>query len=169
MIKKSFCGILAGTVLFSSFAFTAASVKAEINLVKGNLASIYDSDNTWSEIDELKSMGLTQNEIDLVLNELPSSGIYLIDGIAYNEQGEILEVNEKGKLSWATKILRSAWDSLPGWVQGALGVTGFEKLLDFIDHFTGTIEDAVYEGCRTLGMNHTTANAVTKILLFIVL
>lgn len=121
-------------------------------------------------VEELKSVGLTQEEMDLVLSGTSaSSGIYLISGIAYDENGNILKVYERGKLSWAVKAIKKAWNKLPQWVQGALGVTGFTKLLDFIDHFTGTIEDAVYEGCKTLGMSNSMAKAVTKVILFIAL
>lgn len=173
MIKKSVCGVLAGTILFSSLVLTQNSVKADTINVKSesDLLNAYESDinNLKVNVDELIAIGLTQEEIDIVLSDSSASGIYLLNGVTYNKNGDILEVQERGKLSWAVKLLRAAWDKLPGWAQGALGLTGFEKLLDFVDHFTGTIEDAVYEGCKSLGMSDSVANAVTKILLFVAL
>ncbi|MDT2257254.1 hypothetical protein P7H25_19215 [Paenibacillus larvae] len=43
-------------------------------------------------------------------------------------------------------------------------MAGFAKLLDFIDHYTGAVEDAVYEGLIALGVNKTVAWWIMKIL-----
>ena len=75
------------------------------------------------------------------------------------------------KLLIVSSLLFFAFEvnKLPGWAQGALGITGFAKLLDFVDHFTETVEEAVDEGCKMLGMNDTIASTVTKVLLFLAL
>lgn len=169
MMKKSLCGILAGTVLLSSVAMTPTFAEAATTEEKSKTINENGYLNATINVDELKSMGLTQEEIDFVLSETSESGIYLINGVAYDENGNMLLLKERGKLSWAVKAIKASWNKLPEWVQGALGVTGFQKLLDFIDHFTGTIEDAVYEGCKTLGMSSSVAKAVSKVILFIAL
>ncbi|MGE7949178.1 hypothetical protein [Lysinibacillus sp. NPDC093688] len=107
MIKKSFHGILAGTVLFSSLALTPDLAKASEQSAQTNekdqLINKNDFLNVTVNVDELKAVGLTQEEMDLVLSSTPASGIYLISGVAYDENGNILEVRERGKLSWAVK------------------------------------------------------------------
>ncbi|MCY9509915.1 hypothetical protein M5W68_01235 [Paenibacillus larvae] len=77
---------------------------------------------------------------------------------------------KRGKLSWAVKALKKAWDMIPSKVKVAVGgVAGFAKLLDFIDHYTGAVEDAVYEGLIALGVNKTVAWWIMKILTSIAL
>lgn len=120
-------------------------------------------------INELEKLNLSDAEIQALLS-IESTGIYLVDGVAYDKDGNKLVVKERGKLSWATKILRAGWDKLPKGTKDAIGgIAGFEALLNFIDHYTGAIEDAVYEGCLMLGMGETAAWWVTKTLTLLVL
>ena len=125
-------------------------------------------------IEELKQLGLSENEIK-ELFEIKSTGIILYHGEAYDSNGNLITDGENGeyrtlgKLSWAVKAIKAAWDKLPKKVKVLLGIEGFAKLLDFIDHFTGAVEDAVYQGLLYLGFNKTVAWWITKIITAIAL
>jgi len=45
---------------------------------------------------------------------------------------------------------------------------GLETLLSFIENATGTIQDAVYQACRDVGMSHSVANIVTAAIMTLV-
>lgn len=120
------------------------------------------------DIGELKLLGVMQEDLSIILMPTPLSGIYLIDGVAYKD-GKIIPVYERGKLSWAVKAIRAVADKLSDWVKGALGVKGLDVVLKFVDHFTGTVEDAVFLGCKELGMSDSVAWAVTKVITFLAL
>lgn len=79
------------------------------------------------------------------------------------------ECEVKGKLSWAVKALKAAWDLIPDSVKVALGGTaGFATLLSVIDNFTGAVEDAVYAGALAVTGNETVATWwITKALMLL--
>lgn len=109
------------------------------------------------------------NHRELTTN-VKSSGIYLINGVPYDKFGNPLDSNNgiqmKGKLSWAAKALKKAWNKIPLKYKKMMGgYAGFAKVLDYIDHFTGAVEDACYRGCKSIGLPDWAAWAVTKILL----
>jgi len=122
--------------------------------------------------EELKQLGLSDIEIKQLF-EMKSTGITLYYGEAYNSNGDLITDGEhrvkRGKLSWAVKAIKKAWDKLPTKVKVLLGIEGFAKLLDFIDHFTGAVEDAIYEGLIALGFNKTVAWWIMKIITSIAL
>lgn len=123
--------------------------------------------------EELKQLGLSDIEIKQLF-EMKSTGITLYYGEAYNSNGDLITDGQhrvkRGKLSWAVKALKKAWDMIPSKVKVAVGgAAGFAKLLDFIDHYTGAVEDAVYEGLIALGVNKTVAWWIMKILTSIAL
>ena len=165
-----------GSIGVSTSVFADAINKKEYNnnsAIKTETVSKVDSISP--DINELKELGVTDSEIEKLLST-KSSGIYLIDGVAYDRNGNLIgqsdpnAITTQGKFSAAIKLLKAGWDKLPKGVQDAIGgTTGFAALLNFIDHFTGTIEDAIYEGCLTLGMSETVAWWVTKTLTFLVL
>ncbi|MDO3660354.1 hypothetical protein [Bacillus sp. C28GYM-DRY-1] len=72
----------------------------------------------------------------------------------------------QGKLSWAVKALKAAWDNIPTKVKAALGGTaGFATLLNVIDNYTGAIEDACYQGALVVTGNPTAAWWISKTLM----
>ncbi|WP_438421964.1 hypothetical protein [Bacillus siamensis] len=76
------------------------------------------------------------------------------------------EFTAQGKLSWAVKALRAAWDAIPTKVKAAMGgIGGFEIILNTIDNFTGAVEDACYAGALKVTGNPTAAWWITKTLM----
>ncbi|TKH46448.1 hypothetical protein C1I60_02360 [Paenibacillus terrae] len=157
------------------FAENTPQNEKTISVDRKGYTPIVDRIENIPSISELKELGLSDDEIQRLLS-IKSSGIYLIDGAAYDRNGNSLEKNgsgaisTQGKLSWAVKLLRAAWDKLPTGVQNAIGGTaGFATLLSIIDTYTGAVEDAVLEGCKALGMSDTVAWWVTKTLMAFVL
>ncbi|OAB30219.1 hypothetical protein PMSD_20765 [Paenibacillus macquariensis subsp. defensor] len=87
-----------------------------------------------------------------------STGIYLTNGVAFDKDGNQLMIRERGKLTWAVKAIRAAWDKVTTAVKTAIGGTaGLETILGVVDNFTGAVEDAMLAGCKVLGMNDTVA------------
>lgn len=176
-MKKIIINSLVATLLFS---FVAPSV--------GVLASETETENTYSitnkssnnitpmskkntSLKTATELGITSDQINNILNG-ESPYITLKDGIAYDKNNNIIPdyhqggVQTYGKLSWAVKALRKAWSSLPLKAQVAIGgTTGFSTLLDVVETFTGKVEDAVYAGCKTLGMSDNVAWWITKLLM----
>ncbi|WP_068503267.1 hypothetical protein [Paenibacillus kribbensis] len=157
------------------FAETTPKNEEALSVDRNGYTPYVDRIENIPSIDELKELGLSDDEIQRLLSIKPS-GIYLINGAAYDRNGNSLEKNNsgaistQGKLSWAVKLLRAAWDKLPKGVQNAIGGTaGFSTLLSIIDTYTGAVEDAVLEGCKALGMSDTVAWWVTKTLMAFVL
>lgn len=104
-------------------------------------------------------------------SDIKLSGIYLINGVPYDKEGNPIKDGEttiqaRGKVSWAVKILKTAWNNIPTKYKTMMGgYAGFAKVLDYIDHFTGAVEDACYRGCKSIGLSNNVAWAVTKILM----
>ncbi|MBU3130003.1 hypothetical protein LGL55_18860 [Clostridium tagluense] len=74
--------------------------------------------------------------------------------------------NSRGKLSWAVKALRVAWDKIPTKVKTAIGgYVGFEKMMDVIENYTGAIEDGIYKGVLEVTGNSTAAWWISKTLM----
>lgn len=90
------------------------------------------------------------------------------NGIAFDKDGNILSEDsmQRGKLSWAVKALRAAWNKIPANIKAAMGgLAVFETILNVIDNFTGAVEDGVYAGCKAVGMSDSVAWWVTKALM----
>lgn len=71
------------------------------------------------------------------------------------------------EITWAVKIIRAGYDKLPPSVVHCRYM-GLETLLSFIENATGTIQDAVYQACRDVGMSHSVANIVTAAIMTLV-
>ncbi|MGY3778466.1 hypothetical protein [Isobaculum melis] len=112
-----------------------------------------------------EELGLTDSQILQILSG-QESGITLDQGRAFDKDGNELFVAQRGKFSWAVRAIKAAWNKLPSGVKKAIGgAAGLSTLLNVIDNFTGKVEDAVYAGCKALGMNGTVAWWVTKALM----
>lgn len=141
-------------------------ISANTTYTMNNVSSIND---TYSMLpDNLHKLGSDSEIIKYALTK-PSTGITLIDGIAYDKHGNLLASEHdqltRGKLSWATKALRAAYSKMPKSIKGFIArYTSFEGLLTFIDHFTGTVENAIYQACKRVGMPDWMAWTVTKTL-----
>lgn len=68
-------------------------------------------------------------------------------------------------LSGVAKSVLRIWNKLPASVRKAIGkYTSLNGFLAAINHFTGTEEHVIYNACRYVGMDHKTAQTVTKII-----
>jgi hypothetical protein len=132
--------------------------------------------------DQIKQETIKQKDVkiptptgnEVLASDLKLSQIILIKGVAYDLQGNIVvenygESRQKGKLSWAVKAIRAAYGKLPANVKGYIAkYAGLEAILGYIDHFTGAVEDAIYQACKYVGMPDWMAWAVSKALTLLI-
>lgn len=154
---------LALSIGFIALAPTSAVFAAEKDVNRSTISYSNFIPNNFDR-NELHNLGISDLEIDKLINA-SATGITLKNGVAYDANGNILEVRERGKLSVAVKAIKGVWDKLPTKVKVAIGgATGFEKLLGYIDHFTGSVEDAVYNGLLYIGCSPSVAWWAMKII-----
>ncbi|WP_167630393.1 hypothetical protein [Listeria valentina] len=166
LIKTTLLTSIMGLILSVVFP-SILSVRAAIQEDQVTAAPEKGSGAYVPTKEELKNLGLSEAEI-AELMKVQDTGITLKNGVAYDEDGKKLTLKERGKLSWAVKILRKAWNKIPKKVKNAMGgVAGFEAILSFIDHFTGKVSDAIYLGCRKIGLSKAVSWWVMKILTLI--
>lgn len=116
----------------------------------------------------LQAQGSTTTDLDEVANYFGFSEQEKQDFVKLIKEEESPKYEVKGKLSWAVKALKAAWDLIPDSVKVALGGTaGFATLLSVIDNFTGAVEDAVYAGALAVTGNETVAWWITKALMLL--
>lgn len=98
-------------------------------------------------------------------NNYSGSDITLIDGQALPDIPSL----ERGKLTWAVKAIRKVYNKLPSKVKTVIAsYTGLTGFLNLIEHYTGTLENGIYNACIKVGMPKSTANFVKKtVMLFI--
>ena len=158
---------LALSIGFTALAPTSSAFAAEKNV---NILAISNSKFVPNNFDRnvLYNLGISNLEISKLLNT-STTGITLENGVAYDTNGNILTVKERGKLSWAAKALRGAWNKVPSNVKAAMGgLAGFEVILGVIDRFTGTIEAACYQGALKVTGNETAAWWISKTLCLLI-
>lgn len=150
--------------LAPSYSVFASEKENTVNTTNNtNMVSFINDFNL--DKNELYDLGVSDSEINALINTSSVSGITLKNGVAYDSNGNIILSKERGKLSWAVKAIRAVWDKIPTKVKVAIGGTaGFEKLLGYIDHFTGSVEDAVYNGLIYIGCSKTVAWWAMKII-----
>lgn len=74
----------------------------------------------------------------------------------------------RGKLSWAAKAIVKLWDELPGPVKERLGrQAALYTIAQYVEHFTGALEDAVYGGVLKVVGNDTAAWWITKAIMLL--
>ncbi|CAN2923755.1 MULTISPECIES: hypothetical protein [Streptococcus] len=77
---------------------------------------------------------------------------------------------QRGKWSAAVKAIRKGYSKVPPKVKGYINkFIGLEAILGTIDHFTGWIEDGIYQACKNAGMPDWMAWTVAKALTLIAL
>lgn len=106
-IFKVSSAVLALSIGFTALAPTSAAFAAEKNV---NISDISNSNFVPNNFDrnELYKLGISDAEIDKLINT-SATGITLKNGVAYDANGNIFKIKERGKLSWASKALRAAW------------------------------------------------------------
>ncbi|MEK4768969.1 hypothetical protein MHH42_32320 [Bacillus sp. FSL L8-0099] len=74
----------------------------------------------------------------------------------------------RGKLSWAAKAITKLWDELPGPVKDRLGrQAALYTIAQYVEHYTGALEDAVYGGVLKVVGNETAAWWITQSLMLL--
>lgn len=126
------------------------------------------------DTESAKELGISDQLINKIVvnNHNGQDGqIYLVDGVPYDKNGDYITSGTatRGKLSWAVKAIRQVWDKLPKKIKTTIGgYAGLEGILSVVEHYTGALEDAIYEGAKNIGLNDTAAWWVSKtIMLFI--
>lgn len=155
--------VLALSIGFTALAPTSSAFAAEKDV---NISAISNSNFISNNFDrnELYNLGISDSEIDNLINT-SITGITLKNGVTYDANGNPLQVMERGKLSWAVKAIQGIYNKIPTKVKVAIGGTaGFGKLLGYINHFTGSVEDAVYNGLIYIGCSPSVAWWAMKII-----
>ncbi|KXY10988.1 hypothetical protein AT267_00895 [Bacillus cereus] len=160
LVHSSVALAMGATFILPSISASAAE-KAETQVTLGQQQPKAGFQSYTPTRAELQGLGLSDTEITQLLNT-PSSGIMLYQGkvIKNGQHGQV-----QGKLGWAVKALKAAYNKVPASVKKSIGgVAAFEKLLGYIDHYTGAVEDAIYDGLIYIGVNKTAAWWITKTL-----
>lgn len=157
MIATTLGGSLS-TVYASEYNYSAAS---------GFTDDVFD-ENFSMDSEELKDYGLSSSEIEQ-FNNFVSSGINVLNGELFGNI-DTEGIQTRGKFSKAVKLIKKAYKKLPTKVKTYIAkYTKLNVLLNLIEHYTGSLEGAIYNACRKVGMPKNIANFVTKtIMLFIV-
>lgn len=114
---------------------------------------------------ELNDLGFSYIEIASYHDNM-TNPVYIENGMILNSKTQQVQ---RGKFTWAVKIIRAGYDKLPLSVKKFIAAyMGLETLLSFIENATGTIQDAVYQACRDVGMSHSVANIVTAAIMTLV-
>jgi len=172
---------VASTTMVSGVAYASASkyetvdvdYDKEVDQVISKKSKVSQLDYS-KDTETAKSLGISDQLIDQVIsnkNIIQEGQIYLIDGVPYDKNGDYITSGTatRGKISWAVKAIRQVWDKLPKKVKTTIGgYAGLEGILSVVEHYTGALEDAIYEGAKNIGLNDTAAWWVSKtIMLFI--
>lgn len=123
-------------------------------------SEVFDPNMEISE-KELKDFGFTDNEI-LQFNNYQSSSLLVNNGLVENTS-----LQERGKFTWAVKIIKKGINKLPTRVRDLIMGVGIGKILQYVEHYTGVLEDGIYYGCKKAGMNHFSANLVAKTIMLV--
>lgn len=159
-----------GTSVVSGNVATVHASEYDQSIVYSSIEDTFDKNFSMSHV-ELKGYGLSDSEIK-EFNNFLSSGINVINGeVSGNIDIGSLdnEIQTRGKFSSAVKLIRKAYNKLPSKVKKIIAkYTKLNVLLNLIEHYTGTLEDAIYNACRKVGMPKSVTNFVTKtIMLFV--
>ncbi|PFZ07903.1 hypothetical protein COL60_17890 [Bacillus pseudomycoides] len=162
-MKKAIIGTLSVSLLSTGLLATTNAHAAENTSapVKTNISTQLPVSNVSQSL---------QNDVNGISNYFgltPQESQQLLEAAKANNSDSSFET--RGKLSWAVKALRAAWDKVPANVKKAIGGTaGFEKLLGVVDRYTGAVEDAVYAGALAVTGNETAAWWIAKTLCLLI-
>ena len=167
IMKKTI--LIAGSVALATLlSVTVPSVTSVVyasETAKVELESMQEDKFIGVSDDQLKKIGFNDQEIGNYHNNLEIP-IMIENGLVESNG----QSGERGKFTWAVKLIRKAYNLLPASVKAYIVAhSSLDTLLSFIENATGTIQDAVYNACRKVGMNATVANLVTAAIMTLVL
>lgn len=123
--------------------------------------------NAMENINNIKVIEINDKEknIEEVSNYFNLNDKERFELIKNIEENKLNKIEERGKISWISKSVRKIWRRLPFKVRKIIATyTGIEAFLNAIDHFTGTVENVIYNACRKVGMNEDVSWWVTKVI-----
>ncbi|PFZ07913.1 hypothetical protein COL60_17885 [Bacillus pseudomycoides] len=162
-MKKAIIGTLSVSLLSTGLLATTNAHAAE-----NTSAPVKTSISTQLPISNVSQS--LQNDVNGISNYFgltPQESQQLLEAAKANNSDSSFET--RGKLSWASKALRAAWNKVPTNVKVAMGgFAGFEVILGVIDRFTGTVEEACYQGALKVTGNETAAWWIAKTLCLLI-
>lgn len=148
-----------GTVLtpaVSVFAAEKASNIESATVVNTNVLT--DSERMF-----LKSLGLTDVEIDTVNNQ-SKTNVELFNGnLVNNDSG----MQQRGKWSTAAKLLLKNYNKLPGWVKAVVGYGAANSIAKTLETYSGNLEDGVTLALEMLGFSGGLARYYAKAITWV--
>ena len=160
--------LIAGSVALATLlSVTVPSVTSVVyasETAKAELKSVQEDKFIGVSDNQLKKLGFNDQQIRNNHTNLENP-ILIENGMVENNG----QSAERGKFTWAVKLIRKAYNLLPASVKAYIVAhSSLDTLLSFIENATGTIQDAVYNACRKVGMNATVANLVTAAIMTLV-
>ncbi len=157
-------GSVALATLLSVTVPSVTSVVYASEAAKVELEFIQEDKFIGVSDDQLKELGFNDQQIGKYHSNLENP-ILIENGMVENDE----QSAERGRFTWAVKLIRKAYNLLPASVKAYIVAhSSLDTLLSFIENATGTIQDAVYNACRKVGMNATVANIVTAAIMTLV-
>ncbi|QXE02293.1 hypothetical protein [Terribacillus sp. DMT04] len=163
--KKPLVTLSLAAMLGTALLPTTGAFAAEKDYKDSSISS--STSVTQESVPEISGKTVSESEIKNL------SEVYLINGVAFNSNGDRIVTDgfsTQGRLTWAVKILREAYDSFPQSVKNRIGgLAAFGTVLKTVENYTGSIEAALIEGFKDIGMSNFWATATTKTITFLVL
>jgi hypothetical protein len=157
-LKKGIVNTIIFTIVLALFATMGASV-AQASKIRDQQPQedAYPSFDSFTPSREaLSELGLNEEEIDFYLN-LEDSGITIADGVLYDKDGNVIDDESElatfgvwGAARRFIHLFRNKYYQLPGWVHKILPLGKFKLVLATLEHFTGWIEDGIYNSCMSV-------------------
>jgi len=164
-LKKVVYVSLAGLML-GGVPLTSGTMIVSANETPSITQNVVDFNSIKPTQNQLQSIGLSEQKINLYLYS-NNSDLYIKDGLLFDKNGLRLdsESSEYGKLSWAAKAIRKGYNKLPKSVKNLINrYTKIEFILSFVEHCTGSVENAIYKACKYVRMPDWAAWTVSKAL-----
>lgn len=157
--------ILGLSLLSIGAVFTpTVSVLATENNTETELVNVVNTNIlTSSEREFLKSLGLTDLEIDTVNNQ-NKVNIELDNGYVINNDSGI---QQRGKWSTAAKLLLKNYNKLPGWVKAVVGYGAANSIAKTLETYSGNLEDGVTLALEMLGFSGSLARYYAKAITWV--
>lgn len=156
--SRSFIGIMACSVLFSAVLPSVSGVVSAEQVKKESVTQYNTS---------LPSP--TGKEV--LLSEINPMDIVLINGTAYDKEGNIVveyynQSLQRGKFSFVAKKLLASYKKWPNWIKGVVSYAAVKKFDKYLDKWSGNLSDGLTLAiAKTTFMNMGTARNIANILI----
>lgn len=185
---RNLAGILAGSMLLSTFSVTGMSVMEahadNVSISKRNASKNENSGGiSQSEVERVSSDTFDPSQnVKVTDQNLKDAKAYLSEAgftsqdfaqltnkeLVYTYQQAISPKPAIGGTAVAKGILK-VWHKLPSSVKKKIGAYGgLSGFLKLVDHYTGTEYHIIYSACRKMGMSKGIADFVTKTLTLLI-